>query len=85
MGAKFTLELLNKGDYNVNKDLKDGQKIEQDLVGGGDRDNDSVNMSVTWTTETKQVGGDDVLLGGARRISFTAAKADASSEVGSGN
>ena len=62
----FSDTALNKGDYKYATDAKaDGNQNWEDLVGGGDRDNDDANMNATWTTETKHVGGDDILLGGA--------------------
>jgi Ca2+-binding RTX toxin-like protein len=57
---------LNKGDFKYATDAKaDGNQNWEDLVGGGDRDNNDVNMNVTWVTqENKSEGGDDILIAG---------------------
>ena len=58
---------LNKGDYEYSSDSKAvGNQNWEDLVGGGDRDNNDVNMNVTWETEEveRRVGGNDILSGG---------------------
>ena len=57
---------LNKGDYEYSRDsVADGNQNWEDLVGGGDRDNNDVNMNVTWSTEDRTVAGDDILKGGS--------------------
>ena len=82
----FSDTALNKGDYKYATDAKaDGNQNWEDLVGGGDRDNDDVNMNATWTTETKQVGGDDVLLGGAGADKLYGGQGDDALKGGSGN
>ena len=57
---------LNKGDFKYATDAKaEGNQNWEDLVGGGDRDNNDVNMNVTWVTqENKSEGGDDILIAG---------------------
>jgi Ca2+-binding RTX toxin-like protein len=62
----FSDTSLNKGDYKYATDaVADGNQNWEDLVGGGDRDNNDVNMNVTWTAEVKEAGGDDVLIAGS--------------------
>ena len=57
---------LNKGDYEYAGDSDAvGNQNWEDLLGGGDRDNNDVNMNVTWATEDRALSGDDILKGGA--------------------
>ena len=82
----FSDTALNKGDYKYATDAKaDGNQNWEDLVGGGDRDNDDANMNVTWTTETKHAGGDDILLGGAGADKLYGGQGDDVLKGGSGN
>ena len=58
---------MNKGDYEYAGDSAAvGNQNWEDLVGGGDRDNNDVNMNVTWATEDRALSGDDILDGGFR-------------------
>jgi hypothetical protein len=69
-GAKgvtlFSDTSLNKDGYEYAVDnAADGNQNWEDLLGGGDKDSDDVNMNVTWSTPEVVQTDNDILHGGA--------------------